>query len=71
VYLLLVPLVLRHAYDQPLCMLLLLQARAFVRASGTEDAVRVYAEAATQAAADRLAARVAQVGASERCTACV
>jgi len=30
-------------------------ARAFVRPSGTEDVVRVYAEAATQAAADSLA----------------
>jgi phosphoacetylglucosamine mutase len=32
--------------------------RAFARPSGTEDAVRVYAEAASQAAADALAARV-------------
>jgi phosphomannomutase len=38
-----------------------LQARAFVRPSGTEDIVRVYSEAATQEAADALAARVAQV----------
>jgi hypothetical protein len=38
-----------------------LQARAFVRASGTEDAVRVYAEAGTRDAADMLALRVAQV----------
>ena len=30
-------------------------ARAFVRPSGTEDVVRIYAEAATQAAADALA----------------
>ncbi|CAM9822673.1 unnamed protein product [Phaeothamnion confervicola] len=30
-------------------------ARCFVRPSGTEDVVRVYAEAATQAAADALA----------------
>ena len=29
--------------------------RAFVRPSGTEDVVRVYAEAATQAEADQLA----------------
>ena len=34
--------------------------RAFVRPSGTEDVVRVYAEARTQALADRLAARVAR-----------
>jgi phosphoacetylglucosamine mutase len=33
--------------------------RAFVRPSGTEDVVRVYAEAASQAAADALALRVA------------
>lgn len=31
------------------------QSRCFVRPSGTEDVVRVYAEAQTQAAADRLA----------------
>ncbi|EQC37180.1 hypothetical protein SDRG_05406 [Saprolegnia diclina VS20] len=35
-------------------------ARAFVRPSGTEDAVRVYAEAATQDGADALALKVAQ-----------
>jgi phosphoacetylglucosamine mutase len=35
--------------------------RAFARASGTEDAVRVYAEAATRAEADQLAARVADL----------
>jgi phosphoacetylglucosamine mutase len=33
-------------------------ARAFVRPSGTEDVVRVYAEAATQSGADELAAAV-------------
>eukprot|EP00958_Prasinococcus_capsulatus_P001750 scaffold154_cov373-Prasinococcus_capsulatus_cf.AAC.12 len=33
--------------------------RSFVRPSGTEDVVRVYAEADTQAAADRLAEEVA------------
>jgi phosphoacetylglucosamine mutase len=33
--------------------------RSFVRPSGTEDVVRVYAEAATQAAADELADSVA------------
>lgn len=33
-------------------------ARAFVRPSGTEDVVRVYAEAATQSGADELAASV-------------
>ena len=32
------------------------QGRCFVRPSGTEDCVRVYAEAATQDAADALAA---------------
>ena len=32
--------------------------RAFVRPSGTEDIVRVYAEAATQAEADRLAENI-------------
>lgn len=37
-----------------------LTGRAFVRPSGTEDIVRVYAEATTQAAADELAARVAE-----------
>lgn len=35
--------------------------RSFVRASGTEDAVRVYAEAATKGEADDLAAKVADV----------
>ena len=34
--------------------------RAFVRPSGTEDVVRVYAEAATPEAADRLALDVAK-----------
>lgn len=34
--------------------------RAFVRPSGTEDVVRVYAEARTQPAADELAAQVAR-----------
>ena len=34
--------------------------RAFVRPSGTEDVVRVYAEATTQEAADRLALDVAR-----------
>lgn len=37
------------------------QGRAFARPSGTEDAVRVYAEADTQAAADSLAREVAQL----------
>lgn len=37
------------------------QGRAFARASGTEDAVRVYAEAATRGEADDLAAKVAGV----------
>ena len=35
--------------------------RAFARASGTEDAVRVYAEAATRGEADDLAAKIAGV----------
>ncbi len=36
------------------------KGRAFVRPSGTEDVVRVYAEAATAEAADRLALDVAK-----------
>ncbi|XP_037093151.1 LOW QUALITY PROTEIN: phosphoacetylglucosamine mutase-like [Pollicipes pollicipes] len=36
------------------------QGRAFVRPSGTEDVVRVYAEAETRAAADQLAHQVAE-----------
>lgn len=35
-------------------------ARSFVRPSGTEDVVRVYAEAATREAADSLALAVSQ-----------
>lgn len=35
--------------------------RSFARASGTEDAVRVYAEASTRAEADQLATRVADL----------
>ena len=35
--------------------------RSFVRASGTEDVVRVYAEAETQAEADQLAVTVCQL----------
>jgi phosphoacetylglucosamine mutase len=35
-------------------------ARSFVRPSGTEDVVRVYAEASTQAAADKLAQDVGE-----------
>jgi len=38
--------------------------RAFVRPSGTEDVVRIYAEAETQAAADALAAEVGAVTAA-------
>ncbi len=34
--------------------------RSFVRPSGTEDVIRVYAEADTQAAADDLARQVAR-----------
>ncbi|KAG2489988.1 hypothetical protein HYH03_011617 [Edaphochlamys debaryana] len=37
------------------------QGRAFARPSGTEDAVRIYAEAATQQEADELARTVAQL----------
>ncbi|KAI7904332.1 uncharacterized protein BX663DRAFT_560024 [Cokeromyces recurvatus] len=37
------------------------KGRSFVRASGTEDAVRVYAEAATRAETDDLAFKVAQL----------
>lgn len=36
------------------------KARAFVRPSGTEDLVRVYAEAATREQADKLALEVAK-----------
>ena len=36
------------------------QGRCFVRPSGTEDVVRVYAEAETQAQADELALLTAQ-----------
>ncbi|KAF2398370.1 N-acetylglucosamine-phosphate mutase-like protein [Trichodelitschia bisporula] len=37
------------------------KGRSFARASGTEDAVRVYAEAATRGEADELAAKVAAI----------
>lgn len=37
------------------------QGRAFARPSGTEDAVRVYAEAGSQEAADALAKEVVQL----------
>jgi phosphoacetylglucosamine mutase len=37
------------------------EGRAFVRASGTEDAVRVYAEARTRSEADELAVKVADL----------
>ena len=37
------------------------RGRAFVRPSGTEDAVRVYAEAETREATDQLAKQVAEV----------
>lgn len=36
------------------------KSRSFVRPSGTEDYVRVYAEAQTQKGADKLAAEVSQ-----------
>jgi phosphoacetylglucosamine mutase len=35
--------------------------RSFARASGTEDAVRVYAEVATRSGADDLASKVASL----------
>lgn len=41
------------------------EGRAFARASGTEDAVRVYAEAATRSEADDLATKVASLVKSE------
>ena len=41
------------------------EGRAFARASGTEDAVRVYAEAATRSEADDLASKVAALVKSE------
>nr|POE44825.1 phosphoacetylglucosamine mutase [Quercus suber] len=37
------------------------QGRSFIRPSGTEDVIRVYAEASTQEAADRLANSVAKL----------
>jgi len=41
------------------------EGRSFVRPSGTEDAVRVYAEAATRSEADDLASKVAALVKSE------
>jgi phosphoacetylglucosamine mutase len=38
-----------------------LQGRAFIRPSGTEDVVRIYAEAVTREAADELASRAAAI----------
>jgi phosphoacetylglucosamine mutase len=43
-----------------LCQLYM-KGRSFARASGTEDAVRVYAEAYTKSEADKLATQVAEV----------
>ena len=37
------------------------QGRCFVRPSGTEDCVRVYAEATTQIAADQLAEKAIEI----------
>jgi len=37
------------------------KGRCFVRPSGTEDVVRVYAEAETREAADQLAAKAEQI----------
>ncbi|KAJ9610674.1 Phosphoacetylglucosamine Mutase [Cladophialophora chaetospira] len=45
---------------EKLCQLYM-KARAFARASGTEDAVRVYAEAYTQTEVEKLAGQVAEV----------
>lgn len=42
------------------CAAKYLKGRSFIRPSGTEDVIRVYAEASTQEAADNLAKSVAQ-----------
>ena len=52
------PAALQSALDD--VMAAVPQGRCFVRPSGTEDVVRVYAEAATQADADALALKTAQ-----------
>lgn len=54
------PAALQAAIDAAVAEVDASNGRAFVRPSGTEDVVRVYAEAATVADADRLAAKVAQ-----------
>lgn len=52
------PVVLQNAIDELVAKVP--DGRAFVRPSGTEDVVRVYAEGATQEAADALALDVAR-----------
>lgn len=58
---LLAPEPLRLAVDDAVQAFSATQGRGFVRASGTEDAVRVYAEAQTQADADALALQLAKL----------
>lgn len=55
------PAALQEGVDRLLAATHDVFARAFVRPSGTEDIVRVYAEASTPAAADRLASDIAQL----------
>ena len=55
------PSELQTAIDEAVKELNVREARAFVRPSGTEDVVRVYAEADTQANADGLAKKVCQL----------
>ena len=55
------PPALQEGVDRLLAATQDASARAFVRPSGTEDIVRVYAEATTSAAADRLANDIAQL----------
>ncbi|TYZ69303.1 hypothetical protein PybrP1_003931 [[Pythium] brassicae (nom. inval.)] len=58
---LLAPEPLRAAIDEAVQAFADAQGRGFVRASGTEDAVRVYAEAQSQADADALALQLAKL----------
>lgn len=62
------PLSLQHAIDETLACfpmehgtITTVPVRAFVRPSGTEDVVRIYAEASTQKDADMLAYKVAEL----------
>ena len=56
-----------HCYTSKWCVVVrkytrsFFRGRSFVRPSGTEDCVRVYAEAATKEEADRLAAAVGDI----------